>query len=104
MRCDLERRLGQHGDAQAGGGHPQRGRHVDRFVRDADLQSFLLECVVETDGTIRKATVTRSLDDRFGLDQEAIKAVRAWRFTPGTREGVAVPVWITIELTFSLRK
>jgi TonB family protein len=66
--------------------------------------TVLLECVVETDGTIRRATVTRSLDDRFGLDQEAIKAVRAWRFTPGTREGVAVPVWITIELTFSLRK
>ena len=35
--------------------------------------------------------------------QEAIKAARQWRFAPGTRMGQAVPVQITIELTFTLR-
>ena len=45
----------------------------------------------------------RSLDSVFGLDQEAIKAARQWRFAPGTRMGQAVPVQITIELTFTLR-
>jgi TonB family protein len=66
--------------------------------------AVLIECVVELDGTIGKATVIRSLDNRYGLDDEALKAARAWRFQPGTRNGVAVPVWITIELSFTLRK
>ena len=33
----------------------------------------------------------------------AIKAARQWKFSPGTRMGQAVPVLITIELTFTLR-
>jgi TonB family protein len=47
--------------------------------------------------------VVRSLDSAFGLDQEAIKAARQWRFAPGTRLGEPVPVLVTIELTFTLR-
>ena len=39
----------------------------------------------------------------FGLDQEAIKAAKMWRFRPGMRQGEPVPVIITIELTFTLR-
>ena len=35
---------------------------------------------------------------------EAIKAARQWRFSPGLREGQPVPVIITIELTFTLRR
>jgi TonB family protein len=66
--------------------------------------AVMIECVVDTDGTVGKATVIRSLDDRYGLDDEALKAARRWRFRPGTRNGVAVPVWITIQLSFTLRK
>jgi outer membrane biosynthesis protein TonB len=47
--------------------------------------------------------VVRSLDPTFGLDQEAIKAARQWRFRPGRLMGEAVPVLVTIELTFTLR-
>jgi TonB family protein len=47
--------------------------------------------------------VTRSLDQTFGLDQEALKAARQWRFVPGTRFGQPVSVLVTIELTFTLR-
>ena len=63
----------------------------------------VLECVVRPDGTVGDVTVTRSLDSTFGLDQEAIKAAKAWRFAPGTRMGEPVPVLISIELTFTLR-
>ncbi len=63
----------------------------------------LLECIVLPDGTVGDVRVTRSLDPVFGLDQEAIKAARQWRFVPGTREGKPVPVIITIELAFTLR-
>ena len=62
-----------------------------------------LECIVMPDGSVGNVKVTKSLDSVFGLDQEAIKAARRWRFRPGTLQGEPVPVIITIELTFTLR-
>jgi TonB family protein len=62
-----------------------------------------LECIVMPDGTVADVKITKSLDSVFGLDQEAIKAARQWRFKPGMRQGQPVPVIITIELTFTLR-
>lgn len=65
--------------------------------------SVWLECIVMPDGSVGEVKVTRSLDPIFGLDQEAIKAAKMWRFRPGMRQGDPVPVIITIELTFTLR-
>jgi periplasmic protein TonB len=65
--------------------------------------SVWLECIVMPDGSVGDVKVTRSLDPIFGLDQEAIKAAKNWRFRPGMRQGEPVPVIITIELTFTLR-
>jgi periplasmic protein TonB len=62
-----------------------------------------VECVVLPDGTVGEANVTKSLDSVFGLDQEALKAAKRWRFIPGRRLGQPVPVLVTIELTFTLR-
>jgi TonB family protein len=71
----------------------------------AEIQgAVLVECVVKADGTVGDVEVLRSLDKTFGLDQEAIKAARAWQFEPGTRNGEPVPVLVTIELTFTLRR
>ena len=65
--------------------------------------TVLLQCVVMPDGTAANITVLRSLDSAFGLDLEAIKAARQWKFAPGTMSGQAVPVQVTIEITFTLR-
>ena len=65
--------------------------------------SVLLECVVKPDGTVGEVKVARSLDSVFGLDLEAMKAARQWRFRPGTRLGEPVAVQVVIELTFTLR-
>jgi len=62
-----------------------------------------LDCVVLPDGTVGDIDIVRSLDAVFGLDQEAVKAARQWRFEPGTRNGEPVAVLVTIELTFTLR-
>ena len=53
--------------------------------------TVLLECVVRPDGSVGDMQVVRSLDPTFGLDQEAIKAAKQWRFAPGTRLGEAGP-------------
>ena len=59
--------------------------------------------VVLSDGALTDVRVVRSLDAKYGLDQEALKAARQWRFVPGTKDGVPVAVQISIELTFTLK-
>ncbi len=62
-----------------------------------------LDCVVLPDGTVGNVEVTKSLDSVFGLDLEAIKAVKQWRWVPGMRQGVPVPVLVSVEMGFNLR-
>jgi TonB family protein len=63
----------------------------------------VLECVVNTDGSVGDVKVLKSLDVEHGLDDEAVKAAKLWRFKPGLKKGKAVPVAVTLELTFTLR-
>ena len=62
-----------------------------------------LEILVLEDGSVGNVRIVRSLDSRFGLDQEAINAVRRWRFDPGRRLGKAVATRVGVELSFNLR-
>ena len=62
-----------------------------------------VECVVRPDGSVGDAHVIRSLDSTFGLDLEAMKAARAWKFRPGMRQGEPVSVVVIIQLDFTLR-
>ena len=66
--------------------------------------SVWLLCVVSETGDIRQVEVTRSLDKEYGLDQAAIDAARQWKFKPALKDGKAVAVQITLELTFTLKK
>jgi TonB family protein len=109
--------LGPGSGGGTGGGvyRPGNGVTLPRLVKEVKPQytsdamrakvqgTVLVECVVRPDGSVGDVQVVRSLDQTFGLDQEAIKAARQWRFQPGTRLGEPVPVLITIELTFTLR-
>ncbi len=58
--------------------------------------------VVQSDGTIGDIRVTRSLDEE--LDQQGIEALRQWEFKPGTKDGKAVDVRVSVELSFTLKK
>jgi TonB family protein len=62
-----------------------------------------MSAVVLTDGTVTDIHIIRSLDQSFGLDEEAKKTAAQWRFRPGTRLGEPVNVRIIIELDFNLR-
>jgi TonB family protein len=72
----------------------------------AKLQGVVeMEAVVLPDGTVdpNRIKITRSLDSTFGLDQQAVIAVKQWRFRPGTLKGQPVAVIVNVELTFTLR-
>jgi TonB family protein len=63
-----------------------------------------LDCIVLTDGTVGKCDVVKPLDsNQFGLDNEALKAAKKWRFRPGTRQGQPVNVLVRIILEFNMR-
>ena len=73
-------------------------------ARAAKIQgTVLLETVIRADGTVGDVKVTRSLDEKYGLDQQAVIAVKQWVFTPGMRDGKATDVTVSIELSFTLR-
>ena len=65
--------------------------------------SVLMRVVVEADGTVGDVEVTKSLDAVHGLDDEAIRAVRQWRFSPARKDGKPVTVSVDIEMTFTLK-
>ena len=109
--------LGQGSGGGTGGGvyRPGNGVELPRVIQEVKPQytaeamrakvqgTVLLECVVLPDGRVGNVEVVKSLDPTFGLDGEAIKAAKMWRFVPGRRFGEPVAVLVTIELTFTLR-
>ena len=62
-----------------------------------------LSVVVKDDGTIGDVKVTKSLDEKYGLDEQAVIAMKKWRFKPGTKDGKPVAVEVTVEMSFKLR-
>jgi TonB family protein len=62
-----------------------------------------VQCIVRTTGIPSDCQIYRSLDPTFGLDEEALKASRMWRFKPGMLHGEPVNVQVLIEMTFTLR-
>jgi TonB family protein len=60
-----------------------------------------MEVVVDIDGNVSEARVFRPLNPE--LDEQALNAVREWKFVPGVMNGKPVPVLVNIEMTFTLR-
>jgi protein TonB len=79
-------------------------KYTPEAMRNKIEGSVGMEAVIERSGRIGEVRVVRSLDAEFGLDEEAMRAVRRWQFEPGSKDGRAVPVLVEIEMTFTLRK
>jgi len=60
----------------------------------------LLDVVINTEGSVTKAKVVRSVNPAF--DEPALKAVQSWRFTPGRRFGRLVDTHIQVPMTFQV--
>jgi protein TonB len=63
--------------------------------------SVVLEAVVLETGSVGEVRVRQRLDD--DLDIQAVDAVKQWTFRPGTKDGQAVPVEVTVEINFTRR-
>jgi len=70
-------------------------------AREAKIEGTVrLEVEITPQGTAESIRVVQSIDP--GLDDNAITAVRSWRFKPGKKDGEAVTVAATIEVNFRL--
>jgi len=65
--------------------------------------AVFLDVVVLADGAVGEVKVAKSLDSIYGLDANAVKAMKKWEFKPGTKDGKPVAVRVHVEMTFSLR-
>ena len=70
-------------------------------AKDAKIEGqVVLAIEVGPDGKAHNIQVLRSLDQ--GLDQNAIAALRQWKFKPGTKDGEAVTVRANVEVNYRL--
>ena len=82
--------------------HPNP-RYTDE-AREKRIQGMVeLDAVVLADGTVGEVTVTKSLDETYGLDQAAVAALKQWLFKPGQKDGKSVPVRVAVEMSFRLK-
>ena len=61
---------------------------------------FILQTVVLEDGSVTVTRIVRGLG--MGLDENAIAALKQWKFKPGMKEGKPVKVLFNIEVNFNL--
>lgn len=79
------------------GGAPE----YTEMARRARIQGVVvLEVLVDRDGRVAEAKVLKGLP--MGLDDEAVRAVRAWTFEPATQDGAAVAVLTSVTVEFAL--
>jgi protein TonB len=68
-----------------------------RIQGQVELQAVVLE-----DGTVGDVLVVKSLDRTYGLDLEAVKAARQWRFLPARHNGRPVRMAVRMFLDFRI--
>jgi TonB family protein len=93
---------------KSGGWPPQlvyevRPKYTPDAMRARLQGEVWVAAIVMPDGTVANAKVLRSLDTTFGLDEQALVAVRQWRFKPGTRAGRPVPVLVSVSVAFAMQ-
>jgi TonB family protein len=79
-------------------------RYTPQAMRAAIQGEVRLDIVVAADGTVGDVRIAKSLDQQFGLDDEAIKTIKQWVFKPGTLDGKAVPVILQAIIVFRLHE
>ena len=76
--------------------------HYTQATLKAGISGWVeMEVVVDVDGGVSAARVIKPLHPE--LDEQALNAVKEWKFSPGIMNGKPVPVLVNIEMTFTTR-
>ena len=79
-----------------------KATYTQEAMRQKIQGTVRLELTVEGDGSVEDVRVVRSLDTRYGLDDQAVAAVRQWKFNPAHLYGRPVATVVVVELEFKL--
>ena len=80
-----------------------RAQYTQEAMQNRIEGTVGLSVVVLANGTVGEVNVTESLDSIYGLDAEAVKAMKQWEFKAGTKDGKAVAVRVAARMKFSLQ-
>ena len=82
--------------------HQERAEYPKKVRERGAVGTVSLQAVVETSGKVGAIRVTKSID--ADLDAAATKALKKWTFAPAVLDGTAVPVVVTVQMGFALRR
>jgi protein TonB len=80
-----------------------RPNYTSEAMKQRIEGTVTLDTVVRADGSVGDVSVAQSLDSVYGLDHEAVKAVKQFEFKPGMKDGKPVAVRVQIAVRFSLK-
>jgi len=78
-------------------------QYTSEAMRQMIEGEVVLDVVVKSNGDVGDVTVTQSLDPVYGLDENAVKAMKQWKFKPGRKDGKAVAVRVDVKMRFTLK-
>jgi TonB family protein len=81
--------------------HAPQPQYTEAAERARIQGVAIAQAIIDKEGNVTDVKILKGL--AMGLDQEAAKAIRAWKFEPATRNGDPVSVYYTITLHFSLQ-
>jgi protein TonB len=71
------------------------------IARKARIKGIVIvEAVIDRQGNVTEARILKPLP--MGLAEEALRAIRLWKFKPGTLNGQPVPVYYNLTVNFRL--
>lgn len=72
------------------------------IARKARIQGVVIvQAIIDKTGTVTNVKVLKGLP--MGLDQEAVKAIKRWKFKPATLNGKPVDVYYNLTVNFRLQ-
>ena len=80
-----------------------KAQYTGEAMRQMIEGDVLLGVVVTGDGSVGDVVVKESLDAVYGLDEQAVRAMKQWQFRPGTKDGKPVHVRVEVKMRFTLK-
>ncbi|HKV07323.1 MAG TPA: TonB family protein [Thermoanaerobaculia bacterium] len=77
-------------------------RYTPPAIKAGVQGTVTVEAVIDEQGRVTDVRLLRGLP--MGLDQEALAAVRQWRFTPATLQGQPVNVYFSLTVNFRIQR
>jgi TonB family protein len=84
--------------------HAEKPAYTSEAMLRRIQGTAILDCIVMATGVVGDCKVAKSLDSNlYGLDDQAMRAAKRFRFRPATFRGEPVDVLVRIELDFNMR-